>query len=126
MCLCLSVANVSEVWKQVARSPLGGEEEAVISFPPLCLCSYDRLQLLQSLCPAAAAAIMILGRQMPEMRSNSCTTPPSQLPRIMSTVTADAWCPRALMIMDSTEESLLFSMPDGFVSPSPAYTNWYN
>ncbi|KAL5111837.1 hypothetical protein TcWFU_003773 [Taenia crassiceps] len=107
------VANVSEVWKQVARSPLGGEEEA-ISFPPLCLCSYDRLQLLQSLCPAAAAAIMILGRQMPEMRSNSCVTPPSQLPRLMSTVTADAWCPRALMIMDSTEESLLFSMPDGF------------
>ncbi|KAL5970117.1 Guanine nucleotide-releasing factor 2, partial [Taenia solium] len=112
--VCRSVANVSEVWKQVARSPLGGEEEAVISFPPLCLCSYDRLQLLQSLCPAAAAAIMVLGRQMPEMRGNSCTSPPSQLPRLMSTVTADAWCPRALMIMDSTEESLLFAMPDGF------------
>ncbi|EUB56706.1 Rap guanine nucleotide exchange factor [Echinococcus granulosus] len=108
------VANVSEVWKQVARSPLGGEEEAVISFPPLHLCSYDRLQLLQSLCPAAAAAIMILGRQMPEMRSDSCITPPNQLPRSTSTVTADAWCPRALMIMDSPEESLLFSMPDGF------------
>ncbi|VDK34426.1 unnamed protein product [Taenia asiatica] len=112
--VCHSVANVSEVWKQVARSPLGGEEEAVISFPPLCLCSYDRLQLLQALCPAAAAAIMILGRQMPEMRSNSCTSPPSQLPRLMPTVTADAWCPRALMVMDSTEESLLFAMPDGF------------
>ncbi|VDM35700.1 unnamed protein product [Hydatigera taeniaeformis] len=110
------VANVSEVWKQVARSPLGGEEEEAISFPPLCLCSYDRLQLLQTLCPAAAAAIMILGGQMPEMRSNSCTTPPNHSPRLMSTVTADAWCPRALMVMDSTEESLLFSMHDGFVS----------
>ena len=112
------VANVSEVWKQGARSPLGGigDESAGIAIPPLRICSYARLQLLQSLCPAAAAAIMILSRQMPEMRnstaSNQLPNSPSSI--ASSTVTADAWCPRALMEVD--EASLLFFMPDGCVS----------
>ena len=112
------VPNVSEVWKQGAPSSLGGtgEEGASLAFPPLRVCSYARLQLLQSLCPAAAAAIMILSRQMPEMRNSTTSCKPSGSPLSIapSTVTADAWCPRALMEVD--ESSLLFFMPDGCVS----------
>ncbi|KAM7540581.1 hypothetical protein Aperf_G00000042814 [Anoplocephala perfoliata] len=107
-----TVANVSDVWKQCARSPLGGDAGTlVISASSLHLCPYNRLQLLQYLCPAAAAAIMILGGQMPEMRSGSC---PNQSPKHhVSAVTADAWCPRTLMITEGIEDLLIFSLPDG-------------
>ena len=115
-----SVAKISDVWKQGVRSPLGAGDVSgtSISIPPLRVCPYDRLQLLQSLCPAAAAAIMILGRQMPEMRSTSSSTDVNNSPlsKHGTTVTADAWCPRGLMLTNDIEDSLLFSMPDGAVS----------
>ncbi|VDL20960.1 unnamed protein product [Hymenolepis diminuta] len=106
------VPNVSDVWKQCARSPLGGDDSGLIISPSsLRFCPYNRLQILQSLCPAAAAAIMILGGQMPEMRSGNC---PTQSPcHHVSAVTAEAWCPRTLMTTDGIEDLLLFSMPDG-------------
>ncbi|KAM3183704.1 hypothetical protein ACTXT7_009847 [Hymenolepis weldensis] len=106
------VPNVSDVWKQCARSPLGGDDSGLIISPSsLHLCPYNRLQILQSLCPAAAAAIMILGGQMPEMRSGDC---PNQSPsHHASAVTAEAWCPRTLMTTEGIEDLLLFSMPDG-------------
>uniref|UniRef100_A0A5K3FH04 Pecanex-like protein n=1 Tax=Mesocestoides corti TaxID=53468 RepID=A0A5K3FH04_MESCO len=113
-----SVANVSEVWKQGARSPLGNEGEAF--FPrddthrprPLRACSYRRLQLLQSICPAAAAAVLILGKQMPEMRGSGISPPhtPSNF-----TVTADAWCPRALMLTEPDANALIFSAANSAV-----------
>ncbi|VDO04916.1 unnamed protein product [Rodentolepis nana] len=107
-----TVPNVSDVWKQCARSPLGGDESGLVISPSsLSLCPYNRLQILQSLCPAAATAIMILGGQMPEMRSENC---PNQSPCYRaSTVTAEAWCPRTLMTSEGIEDLLLFSMPDG-------------
>lgn len=116
---------MSDVWKQCARSPLGGDDSGLIISPSsLRLCPYNRLQILQSLCPAAAAAIMILGGQMPEMRSGNY---PNQSPsHHASAVTAEAWCPRTLMTTEGIEDLLLFSMPDGLVSLHSFLFNYLN
>ncbi len=111
---------MSDVWKQGARSPLSGEGTTVLPphapRPLLQCCSYDRLQLLQSICPAAAAAVIILGRQMPEMRSGGAPPSSGQQQQPLFTVSADAWCPRALMLAEPAEESLIFSTSGSGVS----------
>uniref|UniRef100_A0A0X3Q1D1 Ras-GEF domain-containing protein n=1 Tax=Schistocephalus solidus TaxID=70667 RepID=A0A0X3Q1D1_SCHSO len=120
------LSTLEGIWKQGARA---GESLATTAphLTPLCTlldaCSYDRLQLLQSICPAAAAATVILGRQMPDMRRL-----PGQMARggqpasvvgesapasPIFTVSADAWCPRELMMLEVPPDALIFMSPAG-------------
>ncbi|VDP75772.1 unnamed protein product [Echinostoma caproni] len=72
-------------------------------------CSNDRLQLLQSLCPAAAAATILLGRQFsakPASLSNSSDSESSgkedmvNLGETRVMVSANSWCPQPLIAKD--------------------------
>ncbi|CAL8080020.1 unnamed protein product [Calicophoron daubneyi] len=72
-------------------------------------CSNDRLQLLQSLCPSAAAATILLGRQFlaqpdssSENESEDATQPSesNHTNEAQVLVGASSWCPQALIARD--------------------------
>ncbi|BHF60180.1 hypothetical protein SprV_0100314300 [Sparganum proliferum] len=125
------VSTLEGIWKQGARA---GDSLATAGphLTPVCtlldVCSYDRLQLLQSICPAAAAATVILGRQIPDMRRSPGPTarggrPAGAAPASavgesvptspIFTVSADAWCPRELMMLEAPPDALIFMSPTG-------------
>nr|CAH8838836.1 unnamed protein product [Trichobilharzia regenti] len=74
-------------------------------------CSNDRLQLLQSLCPSAAAATILLGKPMHDSQDNDDTNQENQFintpnysdeTRVL--VTANAWCPVSLRTKDPNSQ----------------------
>lgn len=76
---------------------------------PFVKCSNDRLQLLQSLCPAAAAATILLGRQFSARPTSLSDNSDSEFSEAEETVnlgetrvvvTAASWCPKPLIAAD--------------------------
>ncbi|THD27171.1 hypothetical protein D915_002024 [Fasciola hepatica] len=74
-------------------------------------CSNDRLQLLQSLCPAAAAATILLGRQFTARRTSLSDNSDSELSEAEESVNfgetrfvvdATSWCPKPFLAADLT------------------------
>ncbi|TPP59834.1 hypothetical protein FGIG_05444 [Fasciola gigantica] len=74
-------------------------------------CSNDRLQLLQSLCPAAAAATILLGRQFTTIRTSLSDNSDSELSEAEESVNlgetrfvvdATSWCPKPFLAADLT------------------------
>ncbi|CAH8521077.1 unnamed protein product [Schistosoma bovis] len=76
-------------------------------------CSNDRLQLLQSICPSAAAATILLGKPIRDPHDNddvkqNILTKSNDLDETRVLVTANSWCPVSLRTKDP-ESQLIFN-----------------
>ncbi|KAH8859442.1 Rap guanine nucleotide exchange factor 1 [Schistosoma japonicum] len=76
-------------------------------------CSNDRLQLLQSLCPSAAAATILLGKLIHDTHDNddinqNTLNKSNELHETRVLVTANSWCPVSLRTKDP-ESQLIFN-----------------
>ncbi|KAK4469138.1 hypothetical protein MN116_006721 [Schistosoma mekongi] len=76
-------------------------------------CSNDRLQLLQSLCPSAAAATILLGKPIHDTHDNddinqNTMNKSNELNETRVLVTANSWCPVSLRTKDP-ESQLIFN-----------------
>ncbi|CAH8503183.1 unnamed protein product [Schistosoma intercalatum] len=76
-------------------------------------CSNDRLQLLQSICPSAAAATILLGKPIRDPHDNddvkqNILTKSNDLDDTRVLVTANSWCPASLRTKDP-EPQLIFN-----------------
>lgn len=91
------------------ETPLERVPELQVVDTEFMKCSNDRLQLLQSLCPAAAAATILLGKPIStrstsnsiedlygEGRFNTNGT----LDELRLMVSANSWCPKSLLVKD--------------------------
>lgn len=125
-----SLPTIETAWKPPCGVKTAGVSLATGQQPSsaACLleaCCYDRLQMLQSICPAAAAATIILGRQIPDMRRRSdskSTSADDALTPALFTVSADAWCPRALALLDANLNALIFGESRVAKTPGDAIT----
>ncbi|CAH8499268.1 unnamed protein product [Schistosoma turkestanicum] len=82
-------------------------------------CSNDRLQLLQSLCPSAAAATILLGKPIHDVNDNDDDDDMNQKPILPTNnnldktrvlVTANSWCPLSLRSKDPESQLLINSI----------------
>ncbi|CAH8516350.1 unnamed protein product [Schistosoma rodhaini] len=91
-------------------------------------CSNDRLQLLQSLCPSAAAATILLGKPVRDPHDNddikqNILIKSNDLDETRVLVTANSWCPMSLRTKDPESQLIFNSIHKDNNSNTPTKTN---
>ncbi|CAI2726667.1 unnamed protein product [Schistosoma spindalis] len=91
-------------------------------------CSNDRLQLLQSICPSAAAATILLGKPIRDSHDNddvkqNILTKSSDLDETRVLVTANSWCPVSLRTKDPGSQLIFNSIYKDNNNNTPTKTN---
>ncbi|KAA3679883.1 uncharacterized protein DEA37_0000644, partial [Paragonimus westermani] len=116
------LAHSSNSCKKVADDVLGCVTEPADKSAKFAYCCPDRLQLLQSICPSAAAATILLGRQLSNRNLTAADEESDYdelneqkqyaLGETRVLVTAKSWCPSALIARDLSPH-LVFNTTEG-------------
>ncbi|CAH8512991.1 unnamed protein product [Schistosoma margrebowiei] len=99
--------------EQLTKYEMKPDDNIQLTSAKFIQCSNDRLQLLQSICPSAAAATILLGKPIRDPHDNddvkqNISTKSNDLDETRVLVTANSWCPASLRTKDP-ESQLIFN-----------------